>query len=214
MSLGRELQDLKPVNGFATTDDGAGQAHPPMLPEFGAGSKAAEFFLGAPSTQTSAKPQGSGGASESKGKGKKKATAPAAGPSSPSQGTYISVYDYFQQSTYLETCKWFHAQNSVADYPNITITDTSLPVINVGDRQNPSYLPPDVCIVLPGQPSRSKLTPAQTQQIIRCAVRKPHQNAQSIATNAPRMLGFDPTNATLVHLIQLMMILQLKEVLT
>jgi len=81
---------------------------------------------------------------------------------------------------------------------DITIKDPTLPVINVGSRQNPSYLPPEVCVVLPGQTSNTKLSSSQTQQMIRFAVRKPAQNAQSIATSGTRMLGFDPTNSTLV----------------
>jgi eukaryotic translation initiation factor 2C len=74
-----------------------------------------------------------------------------------------------------------------------------MPVINVGTRQNPSYLPADVCIVLPGQPSGAKLSPTQTQQMIRFAVRRPAQNAQSIFTSGARVLGIEPpTNTTLV----------------
>ena len=77
-----------------------------------------------------------------------------------------------------------------------------MPVINVGTRQNPSYLPADVCVVLPGQPSGAKLSPTQTQQMIRFAVRKPAQNAHSIVTSGTRILGIEPlTNATLVSKI-------------
>lgn len=77
-----------------------------------------------------------------------------------------------------------------------------MPVINVGTRQNPSYLPTDVCIVLPGQPSGAKLSPTQTQQMIRFAVRRPAQNAQSIVTSGARVLGIEPpTNTTLVSII-------------
>jgi PAZ domain len=71
----------------------------------------------------------------------------------------ISVYDYFK--------KWY----------NITITERNLPVVNVVNRQNPRYLPAQVCHVLPGQPSRSKLSSGQTQKMIRFAVRKPVENA-------------------------------------
>lgn len=84
---------------------------------------------------------------------------------------------------------------------SIIVEDPSLPVINVGSRQNPSYLPPDVCQVEPGQASNTKLTPSQTQQMIRFAVRKPAENAQSIVVNGARLLGIDPaTNTTLVSL--------------
>ena len=44
----------------------------------------------------------------------------------------------------------------------------------------------------------SKLSPAQTQQMIRFAVRRPTDNARAIVTSGGRLLGFDPKNATLV----------------
>lgn len=59
-----------------------------------------------------------------------------------------------------------------------SISNPNLPVVNTGNRENPSYLPAEVCIVMPGQNSQSKLDPAQTQQMIRFAVRKPWENAQ------------------------------------
>jgi len=64
-------------------------------------------------------------------------------------------------------------------------------VVNVGTRQTPSYLPAQVCIVSPGQPSATKPIPTQTQQMIRFAVRKPAQNAQSIVTKGARVMGID-----------------------
>jgi eukaryotic translation initiation factor 2C len=86
----------------------------------------------------------------------------------------------------------------------ITVQDPGLPVINVGSRQNPSYLPPDVCQVEPGQASGAKLTPYQTQQMIRFAVRKPAQNARPITADGTRLLGIElAANTTLVSLIQL-----------
>jgi eukaryotic translation initiation factor 2C len=78
-----------------------------------------------------------------------------------------------------------------------------MPVVNVSTKQNPSYLPVEVCVVLPGQPSGTKLTPAQTQSMIRFSVRKPAQNARSIATNGARILGFPPpTNSILVSQVR------------
>ena len=82
-----------------------------------------------------------------------------------------------------------------------TVRDPSIPVVNVGTRENPSYLPAQVCEVLPGQPATAKLSPQQTAQMIRFAVRKPTYNAKDIATTGGRLLGFDPTNPTLVRTI-------------
>lgn len=47
----------------------------------------------------------------------------------------------------------------------------------------------------------AKLSPQQTAQMIKFAVRKPTYNAQDIATSGGRLLGFDPTHPTLVRII-------------
>ena len=83
-----------------------------------------------------------------------------------------------------------------------TIANERLPVVNVGNRENPSYLPAEVCIVMPGQSYQSKLDPSQTQQMIRFAVRKPWENAKSITEDGPSTVGLSPqTNANLVRLL-------------
>ena len=81
----------------------------------------------------------------------------------------------------------------------ITIRDPNLPVVNVRTRDNPSYIPAEVCEVLPGQPAMSKLSPLQTTRMIGFAVRKPTHNAQSIAASGGHLLGFEPINPTLVR---------------
>lgn len=64
------------------------------------------------------------------------------------------------------------------------------------------YLPPEVCIVVPGQTSKSKLNGPQTQQMIRYAVRKPWENANSILHEGVQTVGLDErTNQLLVLLI-------------
>lgn len=74
-----------------------------------------------------------------------------------------------------------------------------MPVVNVGTRDNPSYLPVEVCVVEPGQTAKSKLTPNQTRNMLSFAVRGPAQNAQSIVTKGTSVLGFGkPLNPTLV----------------
>lgn len=81
---------------------------------------------------------------------------------------------------------------------NVTVKDPTLPVIRVGSKDKPSYLPVDVCIVRPGQPAATKLSASQTQQMIRFAVRRPTENARSIRTSGSKLLGFEPPNPTLV----------------
>ena len=79
-----------------------------------------------------------------------------------------------------------------------TVRDQNLPVVNVGTRDNPSYLPAQVCSVLPGQPASAKLSPQQTTAMLSFAVRRPTFNARDIAASSG-LLGFDPTNPTLVR---------------
>ncbi|KAF2762224.1 Piwi-domain-containing protein [Pseudovirgaria hyperparasitica] len=91
-------------------------------------------------------------------------------------GTYGTVFDYFRRH-----------------YPDVKI-DPSLPLINVKSKENPTYLPVEVCYVRAGQAAPSKLSPSQTQQMIRFAVRKPRQNAHSITKDGPRVLGLHSVN--------------------
>jgi eukaryotic translation initiation factor 2C len=61
------------------------------------------------------------------------------------------------------------------------------------------YLPAEVCIVVPGQPSKAKLDSGQTQNMIRYAVRKPWDNANSILNEGISTVGLDEnTNVLLV----------------
>jgi hypothetical protein len=81
--------------------------------------------------------------------------------------------------------------------------NANLPVVNVGSRDRPVYLPVEVCDVEAGQPAKSKLSGDQTASMLRFAVmgRKPGQNAQSIVTKGVGVLGLgEPLNATLVRI--------------
>lgn len=167
---GRRIPRIKTIQGFATKDDGRRLTHPPIVPQFGAGAKEVKFYLDGSSGASQSAAQGSGNKGKKGGK---------VGPAPPSNGKYISVFDFFKETH------------------NITVKDLSLPVINVGTKDNPSYLPVDVCEVRPGQPAGAKLSASQTQQMIRFAVRRPIQNAQSIVTGGGGLLGFQPSNATL-----------------
>jgi len=61
------------------------------------------------------------------------------------------------------------------------------------------YLPAEVCVVVPGQPSKAKLDGGQTQTMIQYAVRKPWENAKSILNEGVSTVGLDEdTNVLLV----------------
>ncbi|CAO1601400.1 hypothetical protein XANCAGTX0491_005063 [Xanthoria calcicola] len=92
---------------------------------------------------------------------------------SSSRGSYISVAAYFQVTYGMQT------------HPDF-------PVVNVGTSANPSYLPAEVCTIVPGQISHAKLSPAQTDGMIRFAVRRPTVNAQSIDQDGPTAVGLSP----------------------
>ncbi|KAK2810484.1 hypothetical protein FQN50_002973 [Emmonsiellopsis sp. PD_5] len=83
---------------------------------------------------------------------------------------YISVAEYFKE---------IHG----------IVCNPTLPVVNVGSKERPSYLPADVCVVLPGQPATLNLGSSQTQDMIRFTVRRPGVNAAFIHTKGPKILG-------------------------
>ncbi|KAH8692202.1 ribonuclease H-like domain-containing protein [Talaromyces proteolyticus] len=153
---------VKSVNGFAMPQDGPNLENPPRVKGYAAGPYDVEFWR--EGKEPAKAPSGD---SKSK-KGKKK---PTDGP--PTAGAYISVAKYFKEVYGLDV-------------------DRKWPVINVGSRQNPSYVPVDVCAVTAGQPANKKLTPDQTASMIKFAVRSPGENAESIVKQGTQLLGFGP----------------------
>jgi eukaryotic translation initiation factor 2C len=86
---GKRVPRYKTIAGLATRDDGRKLDHPPIVSEFGAGSRDVKFWL-----------NDSGPPVAQKGKKGKKKGSGAGSKSQPasSAGKYISVYDYFTQS--------------------------------------------------------------------------------------------------------------------
>ncbi|KAJ5555735.1 hypothetical protein N7461_004205 [Penicillium sp. DV-2018c] len=175
-SRGETVPRIKPIHGFANRGDGSSSANPPKVSRHGAGPNDVQFFLSEAGPKPVAAPSVPGAPEPKPKKGKK---APKAGP--PEAGRYITVADFFKK-----------------EY-NMTL-DPNMPVVNVGSRDRPVYLPVEVCEVEAGQPAKSKLTGDQTASMLRFAVmgRKPGQNAQSIVTNGVSVLGLgQPPNPTL-----------------
>ncbi|KFY31959.1 hypothetical protein V493_00653 [Pseudogymnoascus sp. VKM F-4281 (FW-2241)] len=92
-------------------------------------------------------------------------------------GKYITVFDFFKTQYKISL-------------------NAAFPVMNVGTRANPMYLPVDCCMVIPGQSSMKKLDPDQTAHMIRFACRRPHLNAQSITSDGLAVLGFDSNSVS------------------
>ncbi|KAG4427462.1 hypothetical protein IFR05_017056, partial [Cadophora sp. M221] len=162
----QDVPRIKSICGFALTTDGRSEEHPPKVTVNYAGPTQVSFWL-------SDTPPG--------------AAAPAAGPKTTGKSKkggsqmgglptnqYITVYAYFQKK-----------------YPQIQISDRN-PVVNVGNREHPMYLPAEVCVVLPGQPIGRRLSPLQTQEMITFACRKPWENANSIVGDGRAVLGLNP----------------------
>lgn len=189
---GEVVHRIKAIVALAKKTDGRKLAHPPQVSQLGAGPKDVKFFLAdqsssAPSSVPGAGPSQPTPSKKGKGKGGKgKAGAPATAGPQPGPaavtGKYISVHDHFK-NTY-----------------NI-VTSDNYPVINVGTEENPSYLPAEVCVVIPGQPALAKLSGDQTRNMIRFAVRGPWMNAESIVNNGFETAGLSTqTNHLLVSL--------------
>ncbi|KAI1497536.1 Piwi-domain-containing protein [Biscogniauxia marginata] len=171
---GKVILRVKTIFSLANRNDGHRLDHPPIVKAFGSGPKDVQFWLdGKPPAKGPSASAPTGKKKGGKGSGPQ-GKAAAAG------GGYISVYDYFSQ-TY-----------------NIRIANTNLPVVNVGNRENPSYMPADVCYVLPGQPAKSRLDPTQTQSMIRFAVRRPVENATSIVMKGRQTAGLSPNTNPLL----------------
>ena len=90
---GSTIPRIKVIQGLATRDDGRGQQNPPIVLEFGSGPKDVKFFLGDRGQGPAGKPQVASVANGNRGR-----KAAKLGPEPPSQGQYISVYDFFRQS--------------------------------------------------------------------------------------------------------------------
>ncbi|KAJ5766223.1 uncharacterized protein N7511_003839 [Penicillium nucicola] len=168
-SRGESRPRIKAIHGLANRGDGGKSPNAPRVPRHGAGPAEVEFFL----SEVGPKSGPSGATPKPKGK-----KAPKAGPVE--AGRWITVEAFFKK-----------------EY-NLSL-NRGLPVVNVGSREKPVYVPVEVCEVAAGQPAKSKLSGDQTAQMLRFAVmgRKPGQNAYSIVTKGVKVLGLEPQNSTL-----------------
>ncbi|KAI0882947.1 Piwi-domain-containing protein [Annulohypoxylon maeteangense] len=75
-----------------------------------------------------------------------------------------------------------------------------LPVLNVGSRQNPTYLPAELCKVLPGQRAKAEGNTDQTAKMIRFAVRTPLDNMRDIIPDGMRAVGLSKSENPMMDL--------------
>ncbi|KAJ8105360.1 hypothetical protein OPT61_g10226 [Boeremia exigua] len=85
---------------------------------------------------------------------------------------------------------------SVADYfkktYNITLQAPKLPLVNYGLKDEPKWIPAELCTVLPGQLAKRLLLGNQTSEMITFAARRPHQNAESITRDGLQVTKIHP----------------------
>lgn len=81
---------------------------------------------------------------------------------------------------------------------NIQLKQPLEPVINVGTKDKPSWIPPELLTVEPGQQYRRKLDGQQTDKMLGFAVRKPAENARRIVEQGAAMMGLSETNQNLL----------------
>lgn len=187
---GLEVPRVKTIYGLAAVKGRWSHlAHPPEVSFFGAGPRDVRFWLNEeapsapkPTSVPGAEPSQSTPKKKGKGKGKG-ASGPAAGGPAPAgqsnAGRYISVSDFFLKTHNMQT-------------------DPNYPVVNVGNADNPSFLPVEACVVLDGQACNAKLKPDQTSNMIRFAVRRPGSNALSIVRDGFETAGLTASNPLLV----------------
>lgn len=82
---------------------------------------------------------------------------------------------------------------------SFTVHDVKLkqpnePVVNIGTKTDPRWVPSELCTVLPGQVARRMLLPDQTRNMIEFAARPPNQNAASIVGPGLSVMQLAPNN--------------------
>lgn len=114
----------------------------------------------------------------------------------------ISVEKYFTQSrsTKLPYQHCPLALLTVSLEWNVKLNRPEEPCINLGTREKPVFVPPELLTVEPGQQFGKKLDESQTRAMINFAVRRPHANARRIVEQGAPMMGLSDTNQNLVSI--------------
>ncbi|KAF2812260.1 Piwi-domain-containing protein [Mytilinidion resinicola] len=76
----------------------------------------------------------------------------------------------------------------------ITLKTPAFPLVNTGTRTDPSWIPAELCEVLPGQQAKRLLLPNQTRSMIEFAARSPDKNAVSIIQSGLNVVGINPVS--------------------
>ena len=77
---------------------------------------------------------------------------------------------------------------------DVKLKQPNEPVVNVGTKGDPRWVPSELCTVLAGQVARRMLLPNQTRNMIEFAARPPNQNAESIVGPGLSVMQLAPNN--------------------
>lgn len=102
--------------------------------------------------------------------------------------SYCTVEEYYKKSKRANLCTKYSV-NLFLGYGHTV--NLEFPVVNVGTKLKPVYMPAEFVEVLDGQPVRRKTTPDETRGMINFSCRSPFANAKSISTYGREVLGLD-----------------------
>jgi hypothetical protein len=112
-------------------------------------------------------------------------------------GEEITVEKYFEQSTCSCILSLLPFLKKSLAYKKKLKHAADLPVINLGTRQKPNYVPAELCEILPGCIFRDRLSSFETSKMMNVACKPPHENAQAITEIGFPFLGFSQQNSPL-----------------
>ncbi|KAI3545869.1 piwi domain-containing protein [Colletotrichum filicis] len=72
-----------------------------------------------------------------------------------------------------------------------TAPDLTLPLVNLGTREKPTFFPSEQCTIIAGQAVRAKLNGQETTEMLNFACRSPFSNAISLTFDSCKALGLD-----------------------
>lgn len=112
---------------------------------------------------------------------------------------FTTVFEYFKNSKlYVETNhSHVFSLTESAEY-NLPLHHPKVPCINVGSNERPTFIPPELLTIEPGQQYNKRLSGDQTDEMLSFAVRKPAENARRIVEEGAGKMGLSETDQKLV----------------
>ncbi|KAI0850636.1 Piwi-domain-containing protein [Daldinia vernicosa] len=102
-------------------------------------------------------------------------------PRVPKYGAKADEVDFWFNNKYITVFEFFKTVHKIT-------VDNTLPLINIGSSERPTYLPPDLCYVLSDQ--RAKIARYDNDMISHIPKYKPWENARDIEQGGLKAIGF------------------------